>query len=68
MTEAVGMLSKNNSSFFKPLAIAADGSGTNFLALPALSNLPSESRYAGLNLSSLLLDLLRHNNALGTVS
>lgn len=40
----------------------------SFLTLPALSNLPSESKYAGLNTSLLSEELLMHNSAFGTVS
>jgi hypothetical protein len=42
--------------------------GENFFALPALSDLPSESIYAGLNVSLLLEEAVMRNNALGTVS
>lgn len=42
--------------------------GENLFALPALSDLPSESKYAGLNFPSLPEELLMHNNAFGSVS
>lgn len=40
----------------------------NFLFLPALSNLPSESIYAGLKLFFVLDESAMLNNAFGTVS
>jgi hypothetical protein len=71
MTEAVSMLFLRNSTLSRPLLTAEkfpQTEGENFFALPALSNLPSESIYAGLNVSLLLEESLMHNNALGTVS
>lgn len=68
MIDAVSMLFLSESWLVRPLLSAGccppvevDG----LLALPALSNLPSASKYAGLNL---LEELLMHNNELGTVS
>lgn len=40
----------------------------SFFALPALSDFPSESRYAGLNVSLLLEEPGMRNDAFGTVS
>ena len=70
MTEAVSMLFLRKSMLSRPLLTAEKlpHTGENFFTLPALSNLPSESRYAGLNVSLLLDESLMHNNALGTVS
>lgn len=70
MTEAVSMLFLRKSMLSRPLLTAEKlpETGENFFTLPALSNLPSESRYAGLNVSLLLEESLMHNNALGTVS
>lgn len=71
ITEAVSVLFLCKSSLFKPLLRVcnfADAEEEYFFALPALSNLPSWSKYAGLNFSPLLVESLTHNNSLGTVS
>ena len=71
MAEAVSKLFLCKSTLITPLLRAGDFPQTeeeNLFILPALSNLPSESKYAGLNFSSLLEEFLMHNNALGTVS
>lgn len=72
MTVAVSVLFLFESTLIMPLLTAGyaglQTGKENFFALPALSNLPSESRYAGLNFSLLLEELLTHNKAFGTVS
>ena len=71
MAEAVNKLFLCKSTLIRPLLRAGDfpePEEENLFTLPALSNLPSESKYAGLNFSSLLEELLTLNNALGTVS
>ena len=70
MIEAVSMPFSCTSTFLRPLQTAGKHpeTGVYFFLLPALSNLPSVSRYAGLNLSLLLSESLMHNNAFGTVS
>lgn len=69
MIDAVSMLFSCKSGLVKPLLSAGScsqvGVEDNLLALPALSNLPSASKYAGLNL---LAELLTYSNLLGTVS
>lgn len=67
MTDAVSMLLLCEPKLFKPLLSAESCPLVEdiFLALPALSNLPSASKYAGLNLFE---EVLIDNNALGTVS
>lgn len=65
------MLFLGKSTLSRPLLAAEklpQTEGENFFALPALSDLPSESRYAGLNVSLLLEEAVMRNNALGTVS
>ena len=68
MTEAVSMLCFCKSTLLAPLLIGFSTEGENRFALPALSDLPSESKYAGLNFPSLPVELLMHNNAFGSVS
>ncbi|KAF7804412.1 uncharacterized protein G2W53_043523 [Senna tora] len=67
MTDAVSMLLLCNPELFKPLLSAGSCPLAEdiFLTLPALSSLPSASKYAGLNWFE---ELLMDNNALGTVS
>jgi len=66
MTEATSKLLLCESTLPEPLPTALMEE-ENFFALPALSNLPSESKYAGLNFS-LQQESLMDNNAFGTVS
>lgn len=68
MIDAVRVLLRCGSALFKPFLKTPSGIGEIFFALPALSSLPSWSRYAGLKFSLLLDRSLMHNNALGTVS
>lgn len=72
MTEAVSKPFLCESELFStPLLTAgnlADVGADNFFTLPALSNLPSGSIYAGLNVSLPLVELFTHNNSFGTVS
>lgn len=71
MAEALSKLLLAKSILLRPLATAGffpPTEGGSFLTLPALSNLPSESKYAGLNTSLLLEELLMLNNEFGTVS
>lgn len=68
MIDAVSMLFLCISRLVKPLLSTGSCPQVeedNLLTLPALSNLPSATKYAGLNL---LEELLMHNNELGTVS
>ena len=68
MTEAVTILFLCKSRLVKPLLSAGSCPRVeedNLLTLPALSSLPSASKYAGLNL---LEESLMDNNELGTVS
>lgn len=68
MTDAVSMLFLGESTLLKPLLSAGTFppvEGDDLLALPALSNLPSASKYAGLNL---LEELPMLNSEFGTVS
>lgn len=66
MAEATSKLLLCDSTPPEPLPTAVM-EGENFFALPALSNLPSESKYAGLNFS-LQQESLMDSNAFGTVS
>lgn len=71
ITEAVSMSFQHKSSPFNPLLMddtCLDTGEEDFFTLPALSNLPSESKYAGLNFSLQLVEWVVHNNAFGTVS
>lgn len=69
MAEAFSKLLLCESTLSMTLATAVPQiEGETFLTLPALSNLPSESMYAGLNFSWLLEESLTHNNAFGRVS
>lgn len=65
-TQAVRKLFRCDSPLLSPLLTAFGGD--NFFALPALSNLPSVSMYAGLNFSLLPAESLTDNNAFGAVS
>lgn len=69
MADAVSMLFLCEPTLSGPLVTAElPLTGEILLALPALSNLPSESRYAGLNVSLPLEELSLDNNAFGAVS
>lgn len=72
MTEAVSELFLRESALFRPPLLTAgnlaEAGVDNFFDLPALSNLPSGSIYAGLNVSLPLVELFMHNNSFGTVS
>lgn len=68
MIDPVSMLFLCESRLIEPLLSAGSCRGVEediLLTLPALSNLPSTSKYAGLNL---LEELLMLSNELGSVS
>ena len=68
MIDADNELLRCGSTLLRPLLRVFSHFGANFFALPALSSLPSHSRYAGLKLSLLLDESEIFNNAFGMVS